>query len=488
MPKILLTNHHLMNYGGSELVTLDLATEFQQRGWNVTVATFRFGAGIERNFNARGIQVVNVLNQSLPESEFDLVWSHHYPVLIKCLVEDCVKTKFLILSSLSPYEPLEAIPFFHSQSDLILCNSEETKKEIVEYNNRINFHKNQIFVFKNSVPSDWFQKNLHRRNSKLIKIAIISNHPPTEILDAIEILKSKQIDIDLIGISGNTKLVNIDVLSSYDAVITIGRTVQHCMALGIPVFCYDHFGGPGWLNPNNFQLAEWFNYSGRCCYQRFESEELVNNLINGFIESQKYISFFSDYAVENYSLTKNVETTLDYISSGNWQSKEYLSFNSEQIIGKVGKAYRRIFIERENLQQELERSQSQLQQTQAELKQSQLQLQQIQVEFEQSQSELQQIQAEFEQSQLQLQQTQAEFEQSQLQLQQTQAEFEQSEFQLQQTQTELEQSQLQQQQIQTELDSSQKMITAMESSKFWKIRQFWFILKRMIGLSQEYSK
>ena len=50
MNKILLTNHHLINYGGSELVTLDLATEFQQRGWNVTIATFRLGWGYRKNF------------------------------------------------------------------------------------------------------------------------------------------------------------------------------------------------------------------------------------------------------------------------------------------------------------------------------------------------------------------------------------------------------------------------------------------------------
>ncbi len=390
MPKILLTNHNIINYAGSELVTLDMATEFQQRGWNVTVATFRFGGDIEKNFNERGIKVVNVLHQSLSEweIEFDVIWSHHFPVLIKCLVEDYVKTKFLVLSSLSPYEPLESIPFFHSKSDLILCNSEETKKEHLQSNKYTNLNKEKLFVFINSVPSGWFNISRDKDNSELKRIGIISNHPPAEVLDAINILKSKKIDVDLIGISGTSKLVNIDVLSSYDAIITIGRTVQHCMALGIPVFCYDHFGGPGWLSADNFQLAEWFNYSGRCSYQRFQSQQLVDNLLNGFIESRKHISFFRNYALENYSLTKNTDTVLARIDISKRENKDYLDFNSEQSIGKVGKVYRRIFSEGETLQQELQCTQSQLQYIKSELQLSQWQLQQTQTQLELSQSQL----------------------------------------------------------------------------------------------------
>ncbi|MBD2346117.1 glycosyltransferase [Anabaena subtropica] len=392
MPKILLTNHHLINYAGSELVTLDLATEFQQKGWDVVVATFRLGGAIKEDFKERDIEVVNVLHQSLSQTEFDLVWSHHYPVLIKCLVEDGIKTKSLIISSLSPYEPLEAIPFLHSQADLILCNSEETKKEIIKETSYINFDKSKLFVFKNSVPSNWFDINLSKKNTGLSKIAIISNHPPQEILDTIDILKSREIEVDLIGISANAKLVNIDLLSLYDAVITIGRTVQHSMALGIPAFCYDHFGGPGWLTPENFQIAEWFNYSGRCCYQKLTSEQIVDKLINEFVESKKNVSFFQSYAINNYSLTKNIDTVLTYVTGRG--EEDYISFNSETVIGKVGKVYRHILGERENLQHELERSHSQIQQTQVELERSHSQLQQTQTELERSHSQLQHLQKE----------------------------------------------------------------------------------------------
>ncbi|MCV3216728.1 glycosyltransferase [Plectonema radiosum NIES-515] len=164
-------------------------------------------------------------------------------------------------------------------------------------------------------------------------------------------------------------------------------------------------------------------------------------------------------------------------------------------------------------QVELERSHSQLQQTQAELERSQSQLQQTQAELERSHSRQQETQAELERSQSQLQQTQAELERSQSQLQQTQAELERSQSQLQQTHVELERSHSRQQETQIELENlryepeqsqlgwekaqiqlrqaqngwerAQTIITAMESSKFWKLRKIWFRIKRSSGLSSK---
>ncbi len=386
---VLLINHHLQDYGGSELVTLDLALDFQNRGWNVSIATFSIGGHIRKLCEQNNFAVFNVLNNALPIKQFDLIWGHHFPVFTKCLVEDGVKTKHLVLSSLSPYEPLEAIPFFYSQADLILCNSEETKKEIIEDNSYLNLDKNKIFVFKNSVPANWFNSRLNRDNIVLTNIAIISNHPPAEVLAAMDILKSQGIHTNLIGISGTTQLVDINLLGSYDAVITIGRTVQHSMSLGIPVFCYDHFGDHGWLTPDNFLLAEWFNYSGRCCYKRFSSTELVDELINGFVESKKHINLFRNYAFENYSLTKNVEYVLTRINHASEENKDYISFNSQQVIGKVGKAYRRILSEREILHQEVERLQCQLQSQAVELGGWHSQLQQTEVKLEEKINQLQ---------------------------------------------------------------------------------------------------
>jgi glycosyltransferase involved in cell wall biosynthesis len=166
-------------------------------------------------------------------------------------------------------------------------------------------------------------------------------------------------------------------------------------------------------------------------------------------------------------------------------------------------------------QAELERSQSQLQQTQSELEQSQSQLQQTQSELEQSQSHLKLIQLkadkslrgwilqdwleiykisnhakkELDRSQSQVQQTQSKLERSQSQVQQTQSKLEQSQSQLKLLQDELQRAKSQLQKTQAKLEKSQSnlvyaqtLITAMQTSKFWKLRVAWFKIKAFFNL------
>ena len=84
---------------------------------------------------------------------------------------------------------------------------------------------------------------------------------------------------------------------------------------------------------------------------------------------------------------------------------------------------------------------------------------------------------------MQEQNTQIEVQRAQSALQDTQAELARSQLQHQQTQIELERLQSQLHQTQTELMRSQTTISAMESSKFWKLRTTWFWLKQTVGLT-----
>ena len=117
------------------------------------------------------------------------------------------------------------------------------------------------------------------------------------------------------------------------------------------------------------------------------------------------------------------------------------------------------------------------------------QLEQIRIELEQSQIQLKDYKTEIERAQSQYQQKQVDCDRLQEELQQTQADVEQLQLNLQQTEADLAHSQQQQQQLQSQLQqahvgwgSCQNIIQAMESSKFWKLRQHWLKLKRSMGL------
>ena len=72
-----------------------------------------------------------------------------------------------------------------------------------------------------------------------------------------------------------------------------------------------------------------------------------------------------------------------------------------------------------------------------------------------------------------------------LQLQQTQSQLQQAQSQLQQTQSQLQQTQSQLQQTQSQLQQTQGKVDAIQSSKFWKLREKWFKFRRIIGITND---
>jgi chromosome segregation ATPase len=78
--------------------------------------------------------------------------------------------------------------------------------------------------------------------------------------------------------------------------------------------------------------------------------------------------------------------------------------------------------------------------------------------------------------------TRFELERSQSQIQQIQSDLQFYQDLSKETRFELERSQSQIQQIQSELERLQNIITAMETSKFWKFRKIWFKFKHLLRL------
>ncbi len=127
---------------------------------------------------------------------------------------------------------------------------------------------------------------------------------------------------------------------------------------------------------------------------------------------------------------------------------------------------------------ELNQTQQQLQATNNELNQTQQQLQSANNELNQTQQQLQSANSELNQTQQQLQSTNNELNQTQQQLQATNNELNQTQQQLQELRDELNQSQKQFQIAQRETEQFKLLVAAMESSKFWKLRRWWFDFKQ----------
>ena len=153
--------------------------------------------------------------------------------------------------------------------------------------------------------------------------------------------------------------------------------------------------------------------------------------------------------------------------------------------------------EKRQLETQLRQTHQQLQQREQELANSNTQLQQQEQELASCSSLLQQREQELSNFACQLQQKEQELADSNTQLQQKEQELADSNIQLQQKEQELADLDRQlesfqeetlhllnkQQSIgQKEIEQFKKLVAAIESSKFWKIRQYWFGLKQKLNI------
>ena len=88
---------------------------------------------------------------------------------------------------------------------------------------------------------------------------------------------------------GNGQNIYVDItpqiLSKYDLIISIGKTVQYALGMGIPVYEYDYFGGNGYINKNNINEEAYYNFTGRPKCRRLSPQDIVHEIIDGYDEA-----------------------------------------------------------------------------------------------------------------------------------------------------------------------------------------------------------
>ena len=307
---VLLTNLYLEKYQGSEINCLSLARALTEMGANVEIATFLYDQPIKTEFGKFGLNVKNVLEQDLDRKHYDLIWAHHAIVLDHLIFDLGITANKVVFSSLSPFEPFEAPPVYTNLLTLSISNSPETRRQILAENIR----KDISVVFPNYISLEDYNKGRVAPVSKLKKLAIVSNHLADEIKEAYDLLRSRGIDVTIYGLGYQTVLITPEVLLEYDAIISIGKTVQYGMGLNIPVYCYDVHGGPGWLNNGNLELAFDLNFSGRG-FGKKTGTQITDEIILGFDKAVAQEEGLRKFCAANCILEKNLEKILERIAA-----------------------------------------------------------------------------------------------------------------------------------------------------------------------------
>lgn len=334
MKTALITNLYFEKYTGSELHTLEVAKQLNKRGYKVTVAVFSKAYPL-LDYIDQDIHVIEIQNEPLDQTEFDLVWIQHYPVYDYLAVHYDIKYKNMIVSILSSHLPIESLPSCYQEADIIACVSEECKDKLYQETK-----KDNLIVFPNSISFGSINpKDVNCDAPK--NIAVVSNH----ICDEIKQLKQeyKDVDITYIGQESRPTLVTNELLQNFDLIITIGRTVQQAFACKVPVYVYDIFGGPGFIAQKNFELAAKNNFSGRG-FTKKSTQEIIRDIKTNYASKQSNLDFLYDQTLQLFNqdtffqhLLKMLEPTNTYkpLSTYTNLEKKRLEVYTDQIVHTI---------------------------------------------------------------------------------------------------------------------------------------------------------
>lgn len=310
---VLITQGELATYAGSEIVTLELAEYFSQMGARVHILASHIADPIKADFEKLEQVFLHTNQDEVDCAEMDIVWIHHQLIptqLVSLAAAGALKARVLF-NHMSPFHPLEFPTFATIEQKLanvILYNSKETKQTIEEKLADVSF---KGVVFPNPAPERFFMEGAGKSYSSSVqKVLIVTNHMSQEMEEAAALLRSRGLEVRHIGRDGGevARVQPIDILDA-DIVITIGKTVQYALMVGTPVYCYDHFGGPGYLAPQIFSKCAEHNFSGRA-FSKKTAQEITNEIIQGYKGAVKFAKSARTHYAKTYTLPAQLSKVL----------------------------------------------------------------------------------------------------------------------------------------------------------------------------------
>ncbi len=267
--RILITNHHLSGYTGSEIFTLTLAKSLKQRGHEITVYS-KFIDEIGNEFRDSGINLVDNLYE-VKNNKFDIAHIHHNISLIE--VRNVFPELQVVFLSQGILPFLEHPPFFNLNIAKYIAISEEIKEELVKKGTP----QESIEIIRNLID---IQKFVNEKEiSEIPRRALVISGRIDDVKETIirESCGSLNIEVDFVG--GRFGEVDQQFLISKidfaDIIFSLGRGAIEGMVAGKCVIVYDYLGGDGMIDSETFHEIKKNNFSGRRYKKDFTQESLV---------------------------------------------------------------------------------------------------------------------------------------------------------------------------------------------------------------------
>ena len=270
---ILLTNHHLTDFTGSEVFTFTIADFLKKKGHRVTVLSKYVDDSLRRYFNRIGVTVVQDIATLIGES-FDVAHIHHNVMAME--VRRHFKNLPLVFLSHGVIPFLEQNPPVDIGVSRYLAVSEEVRENLIQHG----VDKNRLEIFRNIVDSRKFSPRsaLSARPSRAL---ILSNKldPATETT-----IRKACARLDIVTTFAGMRFGIVhqdylpDIINQADIVFTLGRGVIETMLCGRVPIVLDHRGGDGMVTPDNVEHLMKRNFSGRTHRRMYSTDELIREI------------------------------------------------------------------------------------------------------------------------------------------------------------------------------------------------------------------
>jgi hypothetical protein len=265
---ILITNHHLNLFGGSETFSYTLATALKGAGHSVAILTVEAGPVAEKLIQA-GIPV-QTDPAKIPFSP-DVIHSHHNSMAM--LARGAFPETPMLFLSHGIMPGLESPPSIDTGIALFAGVSEEVQANLIQ-----NYGLEDVVICRNGIDLERHYP-LKEINAKPERVLIISNHYSNEQLALVQgacgIIGAQ---LNMIGLQTQSVWETESYINMHDIVISLGRGCLEAMACARAVFIFDHFGGDGFITKENYEEIRKHNFSGRRYRKQYTPDTMAAEL------------------------------------------------------------------------------------------------------------------------------------------------------------------------------------------------------------------
>lgn len=305
--KLLIATHSLAGLAGAPLHTFDLCRGFRRAGHDVSAFTLYTGK-VADELEKEGFPLFSLQNYSALDKQkesFDLVYLHH---------ATCEALLGLMFAGLVPI--VRGYIGIYSRNGSSVNGNFSSAATFLSEEARDAFfgifrHDTNLrtMIARNVYDDQQLDPGVASKGTTFDKpnLVIVSNHVPPELASLLETAAKRGLcRFTHFGHPHNSTPITPELLTPFDAVVTIGRTVLLAAALGKPVYLCDIRGADGWLVRSNYHGSQRHNFSGR--FLAIDDWDLIQRhlLDTSQWPSDEDITWLSEQVERDHALSRRV--------------------------------------------------------------------------------------------------------------------------------------------------------------------------------------